>query len=195
MQRSSFAPLQKILGMTVVWVKRLDATAVSRQLKLQAKPTGKALQVIANQFTMYRIKNVLFWFIMVSATVLLGSFNEPEKTLLEVEVTQIKDLSGKEVVVRIYDEAGFAKTHLYKQSKAGTKAQLSFVFHLPAGKYAVTVYHDLNSNGELDRKFYGPPKEPAAFSNNYTPFGPPRFSSCAIEVKPGYNNTLIALEN
>jgi uncharacterized protein (DUF2141 family) len=144
---------------------------------------------------MYRIKSVLFYLLMVSAAVLLGSFSEPEKTLLEVEVTQIKDLSGKEVVVRIYDEAGFAKTHLHKQSKAATKAQLTFTFNLPPGNYAITVYHDLNGNGELDRKFYGPPKEPAAFSNDYTPFGPPRFSSCAIDVKPGFNKTLIVLEN
>jgi uncharacterized protein (DUF2141 family) len=144
---------------------------------------------------MNRIKLLFFWLLMVSASVLWGSLSEPEKTLLEVEVSQIKDLSGKELVVRIYDEAGFVKTHLYKQSKAGTKAQLSFVFHLPPGEYAVTVYHDLNGNGELDRKFYGPPKEPAAFSNNYTPFGPPRFSSCAIDVKAGFNKTLIALEN
>jgi uncharacterized protein (DUF2141 family) len=133
--------------------------------------------------------------LVISATVLLGSLNEPEEAVLEVEVTQIKNLKGKELVVRIYDEAGFAETHLYKQSKAATKAQITFTFRLPPGKYAISVYHDLNGNGKLDRKFYGPPKEPASFSNDYTPFGPPRFSACAIELKQGYNKTLITLDD
>jgi len=57
---------------------------------------------------------------------------------------------------------------------------------LPVGVYAVAVYHDLNDNGELDRSTLGPPSEPYGFSNDARgTFGPPKFNSAAIELRPG----------
>ncbi len=48
---------------------------------------------------------------------------------------------------------------------------------LPAGDYAVTVFHDENGNSELDANFVGMPKEPWGFSNNARGnFGPPKFA-------------------
>ena len=38
--------------------------------------------------------------------------------------------------------------------------------NLPYGEYAIKLYHDRNSNGELDTDDMGVPKEPYAFSNN-----------------------------
>ena len=37
---------------------------------------------------------------------------------------------------------------------------------LPAGEYALAVYHDENSNGQMDRNAMGMPTEDYAFSNN-----------------------------
>ena len=47
--------------------------------------------------------------------------------------------------------------------------------NLPEGDYAVTVYHDKNSNKKMDRHWYGPPKEKGAASNDAKAqtFGPP----------------------
>ena len=60
------------------------------------------------------------------------------------------------------------------------------VADLPAGTYAVAVYHDLDDNGELDRTTLGPPAEPYGFSNDARrTFGPPGFDSAAIELPPG----------
>lgn len=36
---------------------------------------------------------------------------------------------------------------------------------LPKGKYAVSVYHDANRNGMLDKNIFGIPKERYGFSN------------------------------
>lgn len=47
----------------------------------------------------------------------------------------------------------------------GGKVQL-VVQDLPAGDYALAVYHDANSNGKLDRNPVGMPIEDYAFSNN-----------------------------
>ncbi len=46
---------------------------------------------------------------------------------------------------------------------------------VPAGEYALVVYHDENENGRLDKNFIGIPKEPIGFSNRYKPKGPPTF--------------------
>ncbi|NUO19223.1 DUF2141 domain-containing protein [bacterium] len=49
--------------------------------------------------------------------------------------------------------------------------------NLAEGDYAVTVYHDKNSNGKMDRHWYGPPKEKGAASNGARAqtFGPPKW--------------------
>lgn len=57
---------------------------------------------------------------------------------------------------------------------------------LPAGRLALNVAHDLNSNGRLDMNAMRMPTEPFAFSNNATGmFGPPKFEAALFEVKAG----------
>lgn len=56
-------------------------------------------------------------------------------------------------------------------------------FHLPAGKYAVAVIHDENSNHKLDRNFLGIPKEGFGFANNpRVALSAPSFNSAATQV-------------
>ena len=53
---------------------------------------------------------------------------------------------------------------------------------LPPGRYAVTVYQDLNGNKKLDKNLMGIPQEPAGASNNpRTRMGPPSFEECAFQ--------------
>lgn len=53
---------------------------------------------------------------------------------------------------------------------------------LPAGRYAVKLYHDANDNGELDRNLVGIPTEGYGFSNNAGRRGPPSFEDAAVIV-------------
>ncbi|MEO1080371.1 MAG: DUF2141 domain-containing protein [Pseudomonadota bacterium] len=53
---------------------------------------------------------------------------------------------------------------------------------LPAGRYAVKLFHDANNNGELDRNLVGIPTEGYGFSNNAGRRGPPRFEDAAVTV-------------
>lgn len=51
-------------------------------------------------------------------------------------------------------------------------------------RFAVAIYQDLNSDGQLNRNRYGIPMEPYAFSNNVKGTrGPPSFSQAVVEVK------------
>lgn len=53
---------------------------------------------------------------------------------------------------------------------------------LPFGTYAVTVHHDVNGNGKMERHWYGKPKEPTGASNNPAMrFGPPTFAESRFD--------------
>lgn len=52
-----------------------------------------------------------------------------------------------------------------------------------AGRYAVSVSHDLNRNGKVDTRAFGIPKEPWGVSNGVRPrLRAPRFEKAAFDV-------------
>ena len=54
---------------------------------------------------------------------------------------------------------------------------------LPPGRYAVSVYQDVNGDRKLDHNFLGIPKEPVGASENPKGrMGPPRFAECAFAM-------------
>ncbi len=63
------------------------------------------------------------------------------------------------------------------------RSSLEFIQKLPAGEYAIAVFHDKNGNGEMDRNFIGLPKEPYGFSNNARgTFGPPKWKKAKVSI-------------
>ena len=75
-----------------------------------------------------------------------------------------------------------AETIRKRASKGKTVIPLS---RLHEGTIAVVVYHDEDGNGELKTGLFWRPKEGFAFSNDYTPKGPPKFKKAAIELVHG----------
>lgn len=77
------------------------------------------------------------------------------------------------------------------------KLQASTVFgNLPAGKYAIAVYHDENSNDEFDQGFLGIPLEDFGFSAGARAFlGPPSFEEADIILPDEGTTTVIDLGN
>lgn len=54
---------------------------------------------------------------------------------------------------------------------------------VPAGRYAVSVAHDVNGNGKVDANMVGQPTEPWGTTNAVRPrFRPPRFDEAAIVI-------------
>ena len=53
------------------------------------------------------------------------------------------------------------------------------------GQIAIVVYHDEDGDGELKTGLFWRPKEGFAFSNNYQPKGPPKFSKASINLVHG----------
>lgn len=62
---------------------------------------------------------------------------------------------------------------------------------LPPGVYAVQAFHDENLSRDIDRSFFGTPREGIGFSNDAPiNFGPPEFDAAAVEV----NGDPVAIE-
>jgi uncharacterized protein (DUF2141 family) len=63
---------------------------------------------------------------------------------------------------------------------------------VPAGEYGISVYHDENSNGKLDRNFVGIPKEGVGASNDAaSTFGPPPFDRARFSYSGGIQSLTI----
>lgn len=98
---------------------------------------------------------------------------------LTVQVSNVNHLKGY-MMIAVYDSED---TFLGKDLVQGAKIEVHsdtvrHVFEgLPHGDYAISVFHDVDSDGDLDTNFIGIPKEPYGFSNNdLNLFGAPSFS-------------------
>ncbi len=102
---------------------------------------------------------------------------------LTVEISNIQNDKGQIGCSLYSKEEGFpsktkkADAVMFVKSKAG-KAACVFK-SLKAGKYAVSVMHDEDKDGELETSMVGRPKEWWGVSNNVPPerFGPPKYEA------------------
>ncbi|MDP2833662.1 MAG: DUF2141 domain-containing protein [Pseudomonadota bacterium] len=104
---------------------------------------------------------------------------------LTVAVHDIRGGEGQIRLVLFDREEGFRKEDQARQKLAlpAGAGTVNAVFPgLPAGRYAVMVYHDENGNGKLDLRFGMFPKEGYGLSTNPKPLGPPKFKDAAFEV-------------
>ena len=99
----------------------------------------------------------------------------------------------------INPDKGLVRFGLYKDAKsfpkngqtiAGGKVavrngEVRYVFrNLPAGRYAVALFHDANSNGRFDKNLLGLPREGFAFSNGARAvLSAPTFERAAVTVR------------
>ena len=91
-----------------------------------------------------------------------------------------------QAVLSLFDsEEDFLKQPVASQAKpVDESGKTVFVLEdLSPKTYAVSVIHDMDSDGELDTGFLGIPSEPVGMSNNAKGrFGPPSFKQCAFEL-------------
>lgn len=118
-----------------------------------------------------------------------GSIENGGRAALTIEILGLESDMGS-VVVALFDSAESFDQRTPAVASAVVAPQDGraswSVADLPAGTYAIAVFHDLNDNAELDRTTLGPPAEPYGFSNDSRgTFGPPKFARAAIELPPG----------
>jgi uncharacterized protein (DUF2141 family) len=109
-------------------------------------------------------------------------------TPLRVTVTNVTEASGV-LLLGVYDREdnwlGVPPYRSLEMPVAGNRSGDSVVLELrlPPGRYALSLFHDLNGNRRLDTNFLGIPKEASGSSNNPpTRWGPPKFSDALVTV-------------
>jgi uncharacterized protein (DUF2141 family) len=126
--------------------------------------------------------------------ILLGLTALVSAAEITINVQGLRNSDG-EVLMALYDSKAKYETNDRKDGLgiyAPIKAQKStYTFKdVKPGNYALTFFHDENSNADLDFHFFGFPLEGYAFSNNVFPmFRGASFEEAMIEVKEGESLT------
>ena len=100
---------------------------------------------------------------------------------LSITINNIYPVEG-DIYIAIYDNdddyMDIEKVAFQKIVAVEGESQTIMISDMPEGEYAVSVFHDLNGDGELDTNGIGIPSEPYGFSNDARGrFGPPKFRS------------------
>lgn len=117
----------------------------------------------------------------------LASFFGNDNPELTIHVQNIKSLKG-EIIIGVFNtDKDFLKDGVAIKNYTITvdKATETIVIKdLPKGEYAISLYHDENSDNECNRNFLGIPKEGYGFSNNVKPkFSAPSYKDCKFTLE------------
>ena len=120
----------------------------------------------------------------------LAQAASPQGSVIHVDVVGLRNNKGQVLCALFSSPSDFPK----KTDKAVAHAMSSISQGhascefpaIAAGKYAVSVFHDENSNGKLDTKFMGIPREGVGASNGAKGhLGPPKFEAAAFSFTGG----------
>ncbi|MCU0325059.1 MAG: DUF2141 domain-containing protein [Spirosomaceae bacterium] len=135
------------------------------------------------------IKSIVF-------TTIFGLINTitfaQNKYNVTVKLDGIRERSGKIYATITNDANAFMNAPGIKNAEVEVSKEGDVILKfegLLEGKYAISLYQDLNANKQMD--FNGQmPAEPFGFSNITMLMGPPSFESCAFDVN---ENKIIAI--
>lgn len=120
--------------------------------------------------------------ILLSALLSLGGAARVQAQSLTLEVRDINRTEGT-LYVGVYSSDSTFLRNLFKGFRVEVKDNplILPLTGLPAGTYAIGIYHDLNNNGTLDTATFGIPMEPTGFSNDARGMmGPPKFEDACF---------------
>lgn len=123
--------------------------------------------------------NTLISILILGSIQLLPSNGEQA---LKVRIAKVDKVGGVVRVALFSNEDHYLNKAFRSVNVNVDQTEIEVAFeNVPAGRYAISVYHDTNSNGVLDSNLLRIPKEPYGFSNNpSTRFGPPNFDEASF---------------
>jgi uncharacterized protein (DUF2141 family) len=109
---------------------------------------------------------------------------------LDIKIRNIEMIQGEIFLQLSTDTAMFKKTAtlqpIIRRKVVSDSVMTISITNLKDGTYGFAVFQDMNENETLDRKKFGIPAEPFAFSKNALgKFGPPKFEDASFEIKGG----------
>ena len=116
--------------------------------------------------------------------VICGDSQQTDTVDLKILVTNISTLKGSIEMGVFNNSKAFLKNgREYKTySQKVTNDTMIFLLNgLKKDNYAISIYHDINSDNVCNLSFWGIPVEPYGFSKNFKPkFSKPSFDNCKI---------------
>ena len=127
---------------------------------------------------------------------MLSASNLPQATI-DIDVQGLRNDRGMLHLCATRNRAHFPDCRgdpsAYRQSVPAATSQLRLSGVVP-GQYAISLFHDQNSNAKLDT-FLGVPREGFGFSRNpVIRFGAPNFDSVNMELPPGFTRTTVRMQ-
>ena len=119
--------------------------------------------------------------------------------LIHVDIDGLRSEKGKVLCAIFASADGFPKDAskapgVARSSISGSHAACEFSGLRP-GKYAVSMFHDENSNGKLDTNFIGIPREGVGASNNpKARLGPPKFQDASFAFPGGKMDLKVTIQ-
>ena len=118
--------------------------------------------------------------------VIFGDSQQKDSVDLKILVTNISTLKGS-IELGVFNNP---KTFLKKGEEYKTYSQkvtndtiIFFLNDFKKDNYAISIYHDINSDNVCNLSFWGIPVEPYGFSKNFKPkYSKPSFDNCKINA-------------
>jgi uncharacterized protein (DUF2141 family) len=109
---------------------------------------------------------------------------------VEITMTGFESEEGQALVALFLTESGWPDPDQLTFATVGVPIRdgqaFAVVEDVPAGPFAVSVFHDTDGDRELDSGALGIPSEAYGFSADArSPFGPPKFEEARLELAAG----------
>lgn len=113
---------------------------------------------------------------------LLLSLLPSENPKLVLKISNIQKMQGDIKIGVFKSDSSFLKEDLAIKNysiKVIKNTAILTITDLPKGEYAISMFHDENSDNKMNTNFIGIPKEPYGFSNNVKPkMSAPKYKEC-----------------
>lgn len=138
------------------------------------------------------------WAVSTAALVLPVGAGAARAADLDLQIQGLRNTNGSIHLCLSRSPAHFpdctGEPGLIRRTVSAASAGHIRIRDVPPGDYAVSVIHDENGNGRLD-KFVGIPREGFGFSRNpRLRMGPPRFEECRVTIGQETSRQTIAMK-
>lgn len=124
--------------------------------------------------------------------------DEPASKLVAITVNGLKPVASQVCFAVFKSDVGFPKTDNSQQAEviASDGPTLNAALMLPVNEpIAISIYQDIDGNGELTRDSFGIPNEPYGFSNDARGMlGPPTFQDSTIQISAETRELTVTLK-
>jgi uncharacterized protein (DUF2141 family) len=137
------------------------------------------------------MKKFLYLFLLAAQITIVSGFTPPAKDIV-IRVDKIRNAKGFILVALHANGKDFPASEKAFRMERGqiSEGSAEIVLHdVPAGRYAIALFHDENNDQKLNTNFLGIPKEGYGFSNNaYHTFRAPDYSEASFQHE---DNTIL----